>query len=142
MKNLYFNRLLLFVFVAVVGFGCSKDDEVNPTDQLVGTYDVLVIMTSSEDDYEQYSSEAIISQNGNEGITIKVGTLQFSGNKVKSSDGGVEFNIPDQPIDLDGLNVVANGEGGVSDTFLSLTIEFTKPGEEGYIDLDIVGSKK
>lgn len=143
MKTLYFNRLLLFVFVALVGFGCSKDkDEVKPVDKLLGSYDVLVIMTSSEDHYEQYPSEATISKGNNEDIIIKVGSMQFSGNQVKSLEGGIEFNIPSQPIKLDDLNLIASGEGGVSESLLVLTISLTKPWEDGYIDLDIMGEKK
>lgn len=145
MKNLYINRLLLFVFVAVVGFGCSKDEdevkvEVKPVDQLVGTYDMTGEVIG-EDNSVDITGHVKISKNG-EDIIIDLDGKVFPANQINSDDGAIEFNIPKRFIFIDEVAYNMEGEGYLTGSTLFLMLDLVTIGTDISLEMHLMGIKK
>lgn len=88
MKSLYFNRLLLFVFVAVVGFGCSKDDGDNVKPKIQPTSLEITVKNNLGSIVSGASAKLYASKTDWQNGTNQIGVTQISdaSGKVKFED--------------------------------------------------------
>lgn len=143
MKNLYFNRLL-FVLVAIVGFGCSKSEEdVSPIDKIVGTYYVVGLIYNYGLGYEDnVEGNLIISKNG-DGVIITIDEWDFYVNKIEADGNTINFNFFDEPAMIEEEIFMVDGEGSAIGSDIALAFTFTNfANEDITLDMDVMGSKK
>lgn len=103
MKSSYFNRLLLFVFVAIVGFSCSKDDDdkVQPDlrEQVVGNYDVDVKFIATEGTVTLEGTMTVSKHGSDKNMLIATIDLGSWGdetiylNKIVEASNGLGFDV-------------------------------------------------
>lgn len=122
MKTLYFNRLLLFVFVALVGFGCSKDkDEVKPDlrDQVTGSYDMEASFITTEGTFAIDGTITVSKHGSDKNMLIATMDLGDLGdetiylNKIAEASNGLTFDVVSKKeIDEDGDEFTVTGLDG------------------------------
>lgn len=168
MKNLYFNRLLLFVFVAVVGFGCSKDDDdVKPDirEQAIGSYSYTGYAIAENGSNATVSGHMIVSKHGSDNNMLII-SIELDGEtdiihaaKIAEASNGFTFDVVEMDgIDDDGDKFTISGydvitlgsskyHGGFDKEKKEISIGFKlKYHDPVYFEfnytLDIVGNKK
>lgn len=122
------NDILPFFFALLVLLSACKEDDPDPNEVFVGTYQMNASCNFTNGSNAQEAYSLTISK-GTDASNIAIQNLFGSGQSINATVSGTSFNISQAPMTIEGSQITISGTGNLSGTSLNINYSLSTQGQ-------------